>query len=510
MIPFALVSALVVAAPTAAERPRLAVLVVIDQLSADTFEARLPLASQGIRRLVAQGHRVRECRYETAPTITSVGHATLATGAWPQVHGVVANEWVDHASGQRTTSTEDPAYAVTGREPKPRDGTSPRWLMAPTLGDALKAFDPNAKVVAISGKDRSAILPAGHAADAVLWLDAWSPQFVTSTYFAPAVPAWVAPVNQTLFHAVASELELKLPGGGFTGQSPSTVFQAVDAGPHDLPTEDLRWQPLHEKVEVDLALAAVENLGLGKDAVPDFLSISFSGHDFIAHAHGSDSPELVQDFLRLDVQIGRLLDGLDKLVGKDKYVLALTADHGGSQVPETLAARKLDAGRIDIKALQAVLETKADQSLGTGDWLDQWKTPGYYLTPKGRAKVRELEEPLRAAARAINGVHELFSARALLEGRITQWPAELYRRGLYEGRSPDLLVLGRAHWMTGRDRAGHGTWYRYDRMVPLVFFGGGVKKGETPFATAVDVAPTLASHLGVPPPSATQGTRLQF
>ncbi|MBX7096701.1 MAG: alkaline phosphatase family protein [Myxococcaceae bacterium] len=503
------VAFLAAAPPTPVERPRLAVLVVIDQLSAGTFDQRAFSPTGGMARLKTQGYRVRECRYDGVPTLTSAGHSTLVTGTWAELHGVVANEWVDWETGEPTYSTEDPAYRVVGRDPRPRDGTSPRFQMTPTLGDALKAFDARAKVVSISGKDRSGILMAGHAADHALWVDPFSPQFVTSTFYESALPAWAAPVNQALFEAFVSQVRLALPAGGITGLNAQNAFAAVDAG-SELPSEADAWQPLFEKAEVDLALAAVKGEGLGKDEVPDFLAISFSSHDFLAHEHGSDSSEVVADFARIDAQLGRLLDGLDQLVGKGRYVLALSADHGGNQVPEELAKRKVAAGRIDPKALLGKLKAEADRVLGKGDWLKQFKTPGYYATATGREKVEAAYPALRAEARRTPGVQDLLSLRRLLDGTETSALAPLYRRGAYPGRSPDYLVLTRAYWMTGKDPAGHGTWLDYDRSVPLLFIGGGVPRGEGGKALAVDVAPTLASLLGVPPPPASQGTAFRF
>lgn len=491
----------------AAERPRLAVLVVIDQLGASTFEQRLPLATGGIKRMVAEGTRVKSMRYETAPTVTSVGHATLATGTWPQTHGIVSNEWFDELLGRAVLSTEDPRYQTLGREPKPRDCTSP-WLMkTPTLGDTFKAYRKESKTVCVSGKERSAILPGGASADAVVWIDYVTGLFTTSTYYAKELPAWVAGANALITRSIAAGQQLSFPGGGFTAKAVLTRPPPTDGGYEPPLNEQVDLQPLFEHAEVDAALAAVKALQLGKDDAPDFLSVSFSGHDFLAHAFAPDAPEMEDDFRRIDLEIGRLLDGLDKEVGKGKYVVALSADHGGGQNPELLKARRIDAGRVDgYKTVRVALEAEADAALGAGDWFVGFWTPGLFATPAGRAKIHAADARIVAAGRKIDGVAEVLALSELVKPGTYGELGDLYRHGLYPGRTPDFIIVPRPYWMYGtRDAAAHGTPWLYDRAVPLVLFGGGIKKGVLELAEAVDVAPTLASLVGAPLPPATVG-----
>jgi len=493
----------------AAERPRLGVLVVVDQLSVDAFDARVPKLTGGIKRMITEGVRFREARYEAAPTITSVGHATLITGTYGDTHGIVSNEWVDHATGKPTLSTEDPAYQIVGRPPG-RDGTAPTWLRAATLGDSIKLADARAKVVTISAKDRASILTAGRSADVAVWFDGVSPFFTTSTFYASEIPAWVTPTNEAIAKMVkAGTFTWGLPGGGFTGQHLEPV---MTAGQHEFFAERPELQPILDALEVDLAISAVKALSLGKDDAPDLLVVSFSGHDRTGHRFGPDSPEAISEYLVVDRELGRLLQTLDAEVGKNRYVVALSSDHGVAPLAEFSKAMHLDSGRIDGEALKQALEKEADTALGAGDWFGYSRSPGLYAaTPTARSKLQGIAARLTAVARKQAGVHDLLPLSALLDGsRVGQF-AELFRRGAFDGRTPDFVVVPRPYWMNAlSDSTGHGSAYLYDRAVPLVFFGGNIKKGLAGDAEIIDVAPSLSKLLGVPAPASARGHAIDF
>lgn len=497
-----LVVLLVLAAATAlAERPRLGVVIVIDQLSADSFHARAPKVTGGIKRLTTEGYVFWEARYDAAPTITSVGHATLMTGANGEVHGITSNDWIDAETGKPTLSTQDPAYQVLGREPGERDGTAPTWLRAPTLADAVKSADDRALSLSVSAKDRSAILCAGHAGLAV-WFDAEKPFFTTSTFYAKELPPFLAPTNDRLAQMVLKGVfAWGLPGGGTTGKSPMLGQRRGDSEP--LAEAQALQAPL-DTAEVDVALDGVKALGLGKDEVPDLLTISFSGHDRIGHGFGPDSPEALSEYLHIDQEIGRLLTGLDTLVGKGKYVVVLSSDHGVPPVPELSKARGLDAGRVDMKGLRDLLDHELDEQLGRQDWFAGGKTPGFTFTAALRAKAQPQLDRLRKVARTWPGVLDLLPI-----GNLQGPEGRLFARGAFVGRSPDLIVLTKPYWTYGaHDKTGHSSPWIYDRSVPLIFSGLNVKKGQGGTADPIDVAPTMSRLLLIPTPAAAQGRSL--
>ena len=490
-----------VASPVFAERPRLGVVIVIDQLSAEAFHARMPKVTAGIKRLTTEGYTFYEARYEAAPTITSVGHATLLTGAYGEVHGITSNDWIDAETGKACLSTQDANYKVLGREPQERDGTAPTWLRAPTLVDAAKSADDKALSLSVSAKDRSAILCAGRAGLAV-WFDAEKPFFTTSTFYAKEPPAFLAATNERIAQMVQKGVfAWGLPGGGITGQAPQLSQRVGDS---EKLAENPALQAPLDTAEVDIALDGVKALGLGKDEVPDVLTISFSGHDRIGHGFGPDSEQAIAEYLHIDKEIGRLLAGLDTLVGKGKYVVVLSSDHGVPAVPELSKQRGLDAGRVDLKALMALLDKELDDQLGRQDWFAGSKTPGFTFTASLRAKALPQIDRLRKLARTQPGVLDLLPLNNL-DGP----QGKLYARGAFVGRSPDLIVLTKPYWTYGaHDKTGHCSPWLYDRSVPLIFFGMNVKKGQGGTTEPINVAPTMSRLLLIPTPAAAQGRSL--
>ncbi len=460
-------------------QPRLAVLLVVDQLSAENFDARLPGASAGLKRLAERGFRFRASVSASAPTVTSPGHATLATATWPQLHGIVANEWFDEA-GKLTQSTEDAAFAVLGRPPLPKDGTSPHLMMASTWAEALKASDPNAKVAVVAGKDRAAILLAGPTADSVLWFDETSRSFTTSTFYARELPAPAVQMNQRL--------------------RASEAF-AADAGV-GLSAFDLNGQL--DLAEVELAISVVRDSHLGEDDVPDFLAVSFSAFDRVLHAFGPDSPEADHAFSYVDHEVGALLTALDARVGPDRYVVAFTSDHGGAHAPAVMRARGIPSGHIDTQDLVRRVERGLDKAnpLRT----IRYATPGIFFraTPSTPAIVGN--EKIVAVAETAPGVSAVLALPQVLDGTTNHALGDVYRRGAFAGRSPDFIIVPRPYWTYGlRDVTGHASPWAYDREVPLIFFGASVASGSGSLAQPVDVLTTLAALVDMPPPAGTMG-----
>jgi len=291
-------------------RPRLAVLLVVDQLTEEAFARHLPAATGGFRRMVDEGFRFTDGRYETAPPMTGPGHATLATGAYPNVHGIVSNDWIDARTHASVYVTDDARCAPPGGR-----GIGPGQLKAPTLGDVLKAASPRSRVVSVSGKDRSAVLMAGKAADAAFWISDAAPQFATSRCYGDgATPAWVDAVNARVRAAIdagltwcpshqpctsaLSERPFQTDVAGFGASWPHQVSKA---SPPRAQAESLLLHPLLNAALVDLGLGAVEAMGLGQRDAPDLLAISFSSFDEVAHVFGLDSLEVDEMFADLSV-----------------------------------------------------------------------------------------------------------------------------------------------------------------------------------------------------------------
>ncbi|MBL9037446.1 MAG: alkaline phosphatase family protein, partial [Archangium sp.] len=266
--------------------------------------------------------------------------------------------------------------------------------------------------------------------------------------------------------------------------------------------ERMLLQPLLDTWVVDVALDAVKAHSLGGDEVADLLVVSFSGHDRIGHQLGPDSAKSAADYRVIDAQIGRLLRALDAQVGKGRYVVALTSDHGVMPRPELTRAQRLESGAVDPSVVLAAVKKEAEAALGPGTWFIGPKAQGLVAPAEVRAKVLGIAERLRKAARQVPGVRDLLPLPQVLAAS----ESDPYRRGAYEGRSPDFIVVTQPYMMWGYgDATDHGSAYGYDRLVPLVFFGGALRQTRAGDARVIDLAPTMAALLGVPSPAAARG-----
>lgn len=515
------------AGPAPAARPKLVVLVVIDQLPTWAFDARRPFLTGGIARLVAEGHEgVLELPY--AATQTAVGHAALATGAPPSVTGIIGNKWWDRASGALTSSVADPAaplLSVTG--PPGPFPVSPRHLRVEAVGDALKRATGGAgKVVTVSFKDRSAILMGGRRPDLAVFYDDAQAAFTTSRYYADRVPAWLAalattsPVRPRLAPYVWSADDPALLArmtGGRPDQAPGE-FDLYGIGltfPHALgkardPASDVEVTPLAEEITLEAALAAIAGEGLGADDVPDFLAISFSGHDYVGHMYGLESWEAADAFLRLDRAIGRLAETLDATCGRDGWALVLSSDHGGAHTPEVTQAGGGTAGRLNPMDLAVAAQAAAQGVLGPGTFT----LPGYdliYVTDAVNALPAARRDAVLDAIVAglgkVPGVGFVGRKDRLAGGCDERTGLDaLYCRSIDPERTGEVMYGPAPGWvvmMPPFDATAHGSANDPDRFVPVLVRGPGVAPGRDPApVSSLRVAPTLAALLGVAPPAA--------
>jgi predicted AlkP superfamily pyrophosphatase or phosphodiesterase len=511
------------AAPTAQRppapepKPRLVVVIGVDQFRTDYIDKFEGQWTKGLRRLLDEGAWFSEAAYPYARTVTCAGHATVATGTLPWKHGVINNAWWDREAGEQLSCTADPsAPAVAYGAHAATSGESARRLLMPTLADELRAQSGHpAKVVTLSMKARSAIMLAGQRADLVAWhqgADGW----MSSS--AHGVPGRVPFLERYVTaHPVDQELsqtwDRALPRSSYlyeddgAGEAPphdgSTTF------PHSLKAETReasygRWEssPLADAYLGRMATAALESFGLGKGPGTDFLGVGFSGLDRVGHAFGPRSHEVQDTLIRLDATLAELFDALDTLVGRDHYVVALTADHGVSPVPEQMTARGLDAGRLQMKAVVKQAEAALAKVLGPGEWVEHVVSGELYLTPEARERLDQTPhawEEVVAAIQQVPGVGRVFRTDAVLRGEYADDPlARLVRRSLYAGRNGEINLVPKPYWIISGTGATHGSANAYDRRVPVLLMGPAVAPGRYfGAASPADVAPTLALLAGV-------------
>lgn len=533
--------------PPAPAKPRLAVIIAVDGLSWDRLSSLRPWFTSGLARLLDEGAVSSNCHYGHLNTVTAPGHASLATGTPPRVHGIAQNEWyVPATDGKSMTMIYSASQPAPG-EPESSAKTIPGAgrLRVPTLADRMTTADARTKVVTLSNKDRAAILLAGRdARHAVYWYSektgtyVSSPAYDATTREGAAVAAVVARFNAekaggriaARFGTMWSRLPLpgKPPATGF--QSGLGAFQDEVIGPsfpHDLtkwnrplPSAVL-WTPVADRLlsELALDLLADDALALGRDDVPDFLAVSFSANDYASHSYGPESVEDLEVLRGLDLSIGRLLDDLTARFGKDGVLVALSADHGFLPLPEAtkrsdpsaVATRVANSAIVDELnvAVNAALKRSSGPRLvyrldGCSLWLDRaaLNAPG---APDAGTVLAIVEREL--AGRWKDSIFRTFVVDGAFPSRREDEMGERAWNARVPGRSGDLFVVPRYGVFIDSDAgkgSSHGTPWEYDTHVPLIFWGGGVAAHvlSSP-TTPYDLAPTMASWLEVTLPDAT-------
>jgi predicted AlkP superfamily pyrophosphatase or phosphodiesterase len=509
-------------AVASAEAGHLLVILVVDQMRFEYLDRYRGLFKEGIKRLIDEGAVFDRAMYPYVNTVTCAGHATIGTGALPSTHGIVMNEWWQRDVARRMACTDDPKVksVVYSRQPE-RIGHSAHRLRVPTLGDRLRRSTPNARVVTLSMKPRSTIMLAGHGGTAVTWFGA-SNTWATSTAFTselvPEVKAYVDahPIdrlrgevwnraNDPASYSGKDDAVGERGPSGWTPQFPHPL-----AGKPGTPEErfyDL-WErsPYSDAMLGDMASTLVKTMQLGKRGVVDLLGVSFSAVDYVGHDFGPQSHELQDTLIRLDRTLGLLLATLDQTLGRDGYTLGLSADHGVGEIPEATSASGRDAGRLLNAETRKIAEDAMIAAHGPGEYVAHVEYTELYLTPNARiraARNMSFLKPMIDALSEHRGVLRVMPTAGLEKKRASSDPIERAAAlGYVPGQSGDVEVLLKPDWINSDTSAAtHGSLHPYDQHVPVIFFGGGIKKGRySDPASPADLAPTLASIVKLPMP----------
>ena len=538
-------------APAPSKRPRLVLLIVVDQFRYDYLERFGDLfGPNGFRRLLRDGASWTQSNYDHMPTYTAPGHATMMTGAFPAETGIVGNEWLDRASGKRITSVFDDSVKILGGDPT-ETGASPKRLLSSTVGDELRLItNDRSKVIGISVKDRSAILPAGRHANAAYWFSWLSGNMVSSTYYFNQMPAWVTSFNNTrpADKYFGAKWDRLLPESEYVKRAgpDSPPWEAVGAAsgdtnafPHKITggakTPDrnfytaLDYSPFSNELLLSFAQQAIVNEQLGQDDDPDVLTVSFSANDYVGHRYGPYSQEAMDMALRVDQQIASLLDFVAARVGLSNALVAMTADHGVSPIPEHAAALGMGGARINaadvVNAVRAAISARynphgkspdptADYLLKDSTTNRDWFLNGnvylnYDALKRDGVSVDEISQVVAAAALTVPGVARCFTRAQMLRGAtpITDPIERLIVHGFHPARSGDVVIVAEPYKYLGDTiTATHGSPYSYDTHVPMIIMGVGVTPGRyLEPASPADIAPTLSALLHITAPSSATG-----
>jgi predicted AlkP superfamily pyrophosphatase or phosphodiesterase len=494
------------AAAQAAQKPKLVVAIIVDQFRYD-YMTRFDGAYQdGFRKLHDSGAFFTDAHEAHFPTVTAVGHAAFMTGSIPAIDGIIANEWYDRETGKTITSVSDDSTKLVGGAGG--IGSSPKRLVVTTLGDEIKATGPSdTEVIGISLKDRAAILPSGHAANAAYWFDHESGQFVTSTYYMQQLPAWVQAFNKS---DAAGKYTSKswMPVESHAGAQPFTMLAKVLGKPY---YEAMIATPFGNDLLEAFTEDALQEEHLGKHSGTDVLTVSFSSNDLLGHRVGPDAPEVRDMCIQTDRVLGRLLHALDQEAGVGNYVVVFTSDHGVAPKPEELTRRGIPAGRFSPIELFNAIQSALSEKYGPGKWIlgnaDLAAYLNHDLLREKHASLPEAEEIAADAIRKLPYIFRVYTGEQLEHETFAGEPiGTLLQRGYYRGRSADLFIVQKPYWLASPSGTSHGTPFSYDTHVPVIFFGHGIRAGryDENIRTA-DIAPTLAALLGVNTPSGSVG-----
>lgn len=514
-------------AEEAAARPKLVVGIVVDQMRNDfIYRYWNRYSNGGFRRLVNDGFYFKNNHFNYIPTYTGPGHSSIYTGATPRAHGIIANDWYDKKTNSKMYCVYDADVKTIGSENK-SGMMSPKNQISSTIGDELKiSTNKNGKVFAVSLKDRSAILPAGHAADGAYWFDEESGNFISSSWYINDLPEWVKTFN-------AKQLPKKYLEEGWStmaypeGYTASIAdYNNYESVPNkkDKPTFPysyktyleknsfgiIRSTPFGNSVTKDLAIECIKNEQLGKDNVTDLFSISFSSTDIITHAYGPRSVEVEDTYLRLDKDIEELLNTLDKEVGKGNYVVFLTADHGGADVPNHLKDTKIPAGYLWEAKVKKDVQVYLQTLFGDSTLLKNASNEQIFLDENKMSSMKlnkeDVEEGIAKFLLTITGIAEAYPSKIIKYGSFEKNDFKaLLQNGYNHTMSGNVAYIYRPAWMDYAEKGTtHGSAYNYDTHVPLLFYGKGIKKGSSfNYTSITQIAPTICELIQVNQPNAT-------
>jgi len=523
-------------AQTLPAQPGLVVIVVVDQFCADFLDRFAEgFGKGGFARLTSEGARYVNAHFSHGVTVTAPGHACISTGANPRIHGIAANAWVPAGSDRMHSAVHDPTHRAIGSPRAPEKNRSPANLLMPTLGDQMKLrWAGRSLVVSVSLKDRSAVLLGGKQADGAFWWDSSCGAFLTSTYYFGEPPSWLLELNRQkpADQYLGRTWDLLLPRSAYAANPPDD--RPFERGgdllgntfPHRLGRsgdhsdqafyQALASTPYGNELLLKLVARVLKAYPLGGDEVPDLLCVGLTSNDACGHLFGPYSWEVQDMTLRSDRQLAELFELLDQQVGKGRWLVAVTSDHGVAPIPEFAVQQRLGGGRFSAEAVcqavRDVLDSLASSAATQPAHACRFTLPWLHLDA-GRLASRGV-----GVTRAAEAVAETLSALPFVERAYpftllesltpaTDDPVlRMARQAYYPGRSGHVYVHVKPYFQPDEEAANHGTAYSYDTHVPLLLYGPGIAPGVhfVP-ADPIDIVPTLCALLGLEPPPGTTG-----
>lgn len=511
-------------------RPKLVIGLVVDQMRWDyLYRFRSMYGKDGFNRLLSDGHSFENTLIPFTPTYTAAGHACVYTGSVPAINGIMGNSWFDKRTKANVYCTDDSTVSTVGSVSR-AGKMSPANLWSTTITDELKLSNNfQSKVIGISLKDRGAILPAGHSANAAYWYDESVGKFITSSYYMKELPGWVNNFNKSdLPSAYMSKdwntvfpIDKYLLSTADNQTYESPIFgEDLPVFPHKLPMfknkySAFKYTPFATTYSFDFAKAAIENEKLGNGSVTDFLALSISSTDYIGHNFGPNSIEVEDTYYRLDQDIAAFLQYLDNRLGRGNYLLFLTADHGVAHIPAFLKEHQLPGGIFDDYAIVKEINSSLQSEFGISNMIQNAQNYQFYLnTAEAEKQGKDLAAIKRSVIRTLKSkpfIVNAFETDKLEETTLPQPQKIMMVNGYNPVRSGDIMFTVKPGYFDGGTRGTtHGLWNPYDAHIPNVWFGWKVKSGTTYRETYMtDIAPTLAALLQIQMPNGNVGKVLE-
>lgn len=515
------------------EVPKLVVGIVVDQMCYEyLYRYQDKFCDKGFRLLMNKGTNCRNTSYNFIPTYTGPGHASIYTGTTPSNHGIVGNDWFDRTKGANVNCVQDstvvPVGTVSGY-----GYFSPKHLKANTITDQLKLTYPESKVISMSIKNRGAILPGGHLSDGSYWYDYATGKFITSSFFENELPQWVVSFNNKNFveESLKKEWNTLLDISSYTESGPDdSPYEHVLPGktaptfPYNLAEmtngmvnyELFVYTPFSNTYLTDLAIASIDNENLGQDTQTDMLCISYSSPDIIGHAFGPYSIEVEDMYIRLDLEIARLIEELNTKVGEREFTLFLTADHAVVPVPQYLTDKGLPGGYFFLDTNLYFLRQSVAQKYGQDLILSMNNMNVYLDHQKIEERSLSREDVSNYVASVIQkwqGVKRVFTGHQLYNAAIDDEWMDMVRKGFHHAESGDVVFILEPGYLPKsmdsdftRKGTSHGSAYSYDTHVPLIWYGNGIPEKEVFRSISItDISATLTHILNLQNPNALTG-----
>ena len=509
----------------AQQRPKLVVGIVVDQMKMDyIYRFENDFSENGFKRLIKNGYTFYNMHYNYVPTYTAPGHASIYTGATPSVNGIIGNDWFSRKLGKNMYCTDDASVSTLGDGTKDEGEMSPKNLLSTTITDELQlATNFKGKVIGLSLKDRGAILPAGHFANWAFWYSKTG-SFISSSFYGTTLPNWVTEFNNeknylkyinqgwNLLKPLSTYNESLADDNPYEG----TVNGAKPIFPYNLKEmyekKDagiIRSTPFGNDLLADFAKKAIEKEDLGKDNDTDFLTVSFSSTDYVGHNLGPRSIELQDTYLRLDLTIADFLNYLDNTVGKDNYLVFLTADHAGAENATFLNDKKYNVKAVEPAEIRKALSQFSTDTYGADLILNYSNFNVYFNKETIKSKGLELnkvKQSFKDFLMTQEQVKRVYTEDEILASSGSDYLLNFVANGYDVTQNGDLVIIDKPAYIEyGKTGTSHGTAYSYDTHVPCIFYGWNIKKGENHDKKEItEIAPTLAQKLKITFPNGSE------